>query len=302
MIKNKIEYISDSNNFKFETDYVPNFFQTICLKVTGKCMANCGFCCEPNRNLTIINADSWAPLISVASRLGTKRFSLSGGEPLLYEELEELLMQIKNLGGKTFIATADGQLFIKKIDSIHKLIDGVRFSIHGIGLEHNKILKVKNAFYSVEKSIEICQNYKIPVFISVVMTKKVVNQLEKITYWAGNLGVKKIYLFELLDSGFGHYERHKQNNLSFIEILSQIDLLKSISNKFNIEINPIPNNEYYHSILFYGNGQIIVDPIPSNFPQGVIGNWKLESMDSIWENYVNMFGEMRSIKNRLSLY
>ena len=66
----------------------------------------CNFCCPycrpeeitPESQHNLVNADEWMVILEAYHRLGVRALRLTGGEPLLYPQLEELLQRVAATG------------------------------------------------------------------------------------------------------------------------------------------------------------------------------------------------------------
>ncbi|MDU2570377.1 MAG: radical SAM protein, partial [Veillonella sp.] len=66
----------------------------------------CNFCCPycrpaeitPQSQTQLLSVDEWMTILGAFHRIGVKAVRLTGGEPLLYPHIEELLTRIKDTG------------------------------------------------------------------------------------------------------------------------------------------------------------------------------------------------------------
>lgn len=72
---------------------------------TLKCNLNCKFCFLKNKTASEFGSERWLKIISEAKEMGALSVSVLGGEPALYEEIDELLSGIESLGIKTTMTT-----------------------------------------------------------------------------------------------------------------------------------------------------------------------------------------------------
>ncbi len=74
-----------------EDNQTQKSFPTIGLKLTGKCNLNCKFCCEPQRDQPVYQLESFFKIIDLLKNdFGTNRICLTGGDPLLYKDIEHV--------------------------------------------------------------------------------------------------------------------------------------------------------------------------------------------------------------------
>ncbi|MCJ7823033.1 MAG: radical SAM protein, partial [Armatimonadetes bacterium] len=84
------------------------------ISVTERCDLRCAYCQPelgaeaPSRDL--LSQDDLAAIAAAAVRLGLRRIRLTGGEPLLRQDLEEIISRIRQLPGLLDLAlTTNGQ-------------------------------------------------------------------------------------------------------------------------------------------------------------------------------------------------
>lgn len=118
-----------------------NVLKSICWDITSKCNDNCKFCYRnpTNKNLTLYENKK---ILKKMIDFGVDKISFVGGEPLLYENLFELLEWGKYYSkGKTLFSITtngillsdyrDGKIYVKKekISEIVELVDWITFSL-----------------------------------------------------------------------------------------------------------------------------------------------------------------------------
>jgi MoaA/NifB/PqqE/SkfB family radical SAM enzyme len=275
-----------------------SFFATLCLKVTGACAAHCDFCSEPDRSLPTLAASEWAPLIHDAIRSGTTRFSFSGGEPLLYPGLRDVLRTIKNDGASTLVATAAPDRMLRIAPELDGVLDAVRFSILGIGDAHDRRLGRRGSFALLDAAITECRRHGIQVLASTVATTDIIDELQSIVRWAADHGIPKIYVFELLDSGNGAAFRQTNGAVTNLEAIDAVDQ----AHMSGVTLRLIPNDLYGENVLCYGDGRVMLDPVPAPAGQELLGNWREEGINAAWSRFAQNERYLRSLAVRARLY
>ncbi|WP_281615797.1 radical SAM protein [Flammeovirga sp. SubArs3] len=106
--------------------------------VTYRCNAKCHFCDiweKPSPYITLKEADQ---NFKDLKRLGVKVIDFTGGEPLLHQQLHELLLLAKKRGFITTVTT-NGLLYPKRAKQLKGLIDMLHFSLDSFDKEvHDK--------------------------------------------------------------------------------------------------------------------------------------------------------------------
>ena len=85
--------------------------------------------------------------------LGFERLSISGGEPLLYSGLKELLTEAKKVGMNTSLVT-NGSFPKKKYEELVGLIDTIGVSLDGKEALHNEVRQNTSAFEKVDRFLD----------------------------------------------------------------------------------------------------------------------------------------------------
>lgn len=144
---------------------VPLFVQIL---LTSRCNARCKYCDIPSRDKKEMSTERLLRLLDELAKAGTYRVGLYGGEPLLRNDIHEIVVYAKQLGLMVQLYT-NGILAKKHIETI-KLLDGIFISIDGPEEVHDNI-RGKGNFKKVIEAIEFCKQY-VPVYLMSVITKQ----------------------------------------------------------------------------------------------------------------------------------
>jgi len=99
---------------------------TLIAELTYKCALHCPYCSNPaRRTQETLPAEIWERTLDDASALGVVQLHLSGGEPLLYRDLERLIARGHQLG-----------LYVNLITSGVPLTRARLIALHAAGLDH----------------------------------------------------------------------------------------------------------------------------------------------------------------------
>ena len=104
--------------------------------MTDKCNLRCGYCIPPGQTglllpENILTNRQLLRLVSLFAEAGINRIRLTGGEPLLREDLPELIKSIKNIKGIDNVSvTTNGLLLHRRLpDLLHAGLDGINLSL-----------------------------------------------------------------------------------------------------------------------------------------------------------------------------
>src|SRR5574337_529593 len=128
---------------------------TIQIHPTLSCNLHCKHCYSdsgPSVKLKL-DVEIINKAISDSAEMGYKIVSISGGEPLIYNGLESVLLHAKSCGMKTKVTTNETLLKTEKTTRLKECLDIMSISLDGPPEFHNQMRKSKTAFDLLCKSI-----------------------------------------------------------------------------------------------------------------------------------------------------
>lgn len=178
------------------------------ISVIDSCNLNCYYCnpCDNNEHchaLNILSVKEVLCIVRAATRLGIKHFRLTGGEPLLHPQLDEMVLQIKKIPGVSSVSLttnavllAQHAMWLKEagIDSINVSLDTIDAS------EYERITK-KPLLEEVKHGINAAIECGIRVKINVVLTPQ--TDVVALTRYVAKKGTD-IRFIEMMPVGEGH--------------------------------------------------------------------------------------------------
>lgn len=140
-------------------------------KVTGGCNLKCSFCSQADAKKINMDLDDAKTLLTELKKNGVISINYTGGEPLVYPHIEELLKFGNELGFEQTLVTNVISLFKK--ESILKYINTVGISLHGLPKVHDKLCNMSGAFKIVESNIDrLLKDYpQISVNVNYTLTR-----------------------------------------------------------------------------------------------------------------------------------
>ncbi|NQT30636.1 MAG: radical SAM protein [Candidatus Saganbacteria bacterium] len=167
--------------------------------VTLSCNATCEFCplwVESEKN-NLSESGNFKQILLSLKREGVHELNITGGEPLLRDDLPELLAQAKEFGFKVKLTT-NGILYADKARALQGLVDNLYFSLdYPFADEHDRSRGV-DCFHLVIQGINLAQQLKQKPIINFTMTRDNVRFLPEMVDLAEKLGVF-IYLNPVYD-------------------------------------------------------------------------------------------------------
>jgi radical SAM protein with 4Fe4S-binding SPASM domain len=254
--------------------------------------------------------------------LGIPLVFLSGGEPLLRDDISILLTALKEAGIRTVLSTNGTLITSKTLDLLKNSgIAYVAISLHGSPATHDELTGVPGTFNKVARAIEVLKSQGIPVCLKTSVTSKTLKDVPWVLEWGLSRGVKAYYLCDLIPAGrgcgtaelggsvgaqawadlFGKLLNYIEKEGIFVDIGAHPStvalLLEDIaaqdeSKAEEIEKRLLTKNK----VCPAGQGVIAVMPdgsiTPCNFMPGlVLGNIREEPVETISAKITSFFGD-----------
>ncbi|MFK5984224.1 MAG: heme d1 biosynthesis radical SAM protein NirJ [Pseudomonadota bacterium] len=179
---------------------------------------------------------------------------LSGGEPLLRDDIYELSKHAKEMGFYVGLSTNGTLIDENNIDKIAAVgYDYVGISIDGIKSTHDEFRRKEGAFDASIKGIQLCHQHGIKIGLRFTLTQDNAHELPQLLELMEREKVEKFYLSHLNYAGRGNKNRaddvyHKATrealDLLFETCLS--DLKKGIKREFVTGNNDADGVYLYH--------------------------------------------------------
>ena len=147
----------------------------IYLKITGICDLHCSFCSQFKEKINNMSLKNAKELLKKLKNLGVTSINYTGGEPLLYKNIEDLLRYGYNLGFEQTLVTNGVHLF----DNIEllKYVNIIGISLHGKEKTHDKLCGKTGTYKIVTDNIDrIIKEYpNIKILINYTLNKDNIN-------------------------------------------------------------------------------------------------------------------------------
>ncbi len=170
--------------------------------ITGNCNLNCKYCREKRTNsLADIGIEKIKDIIDQFADIKVKMVSISGGEPLLFKELPEVLDYLKNKVETIGITTNGTLISESNIEFIKEYVDGVQVSIDGSCPKIHDFYRGKGTFQKMIRGINLlCENgiHVVPRFTVGHENK---HDIENYVRLINSMGIKSAYLRRTIPCG-----------------------------------------------------------------------------------------------------
>ena len=191
-------------NYKFGH---PTPFQ-VHFEITDRCNLRCKFCDIWKRKNEEVNLEQAKKIIDNISEAKISIITLTGGEPLLRNDLEDIASYAKSKGMIAQLNTNGTLLTKERAKKIAESFDWVGISLDGLEETHDGIRGIKGTFNKAVKGvknlIEVKGNCK--VAIASVLTKDNYNEIIPLFRLAKKLGVDFAYVHPVVEVSFSNPE------------------------------------------------------------------------------------------------
>lgn len=176
------------------------------LELTYKCPLKCLYCSNPLNKDEIedsLNLEDWKKVLSEARSLGCVQLGISGGEPLLFKPLDDLILFAREKGFYTNLITSGIGLTSRKLDSFKRNgLDHIQLSMQGSDLKKsNEMAQFEGHLEKIEKA-KMIKALGFPMVLNVVIHKQNIDDIEEIILMAEELGVDYLELANTQYEGF----------------------------------------------------------------------------------------------------
>ena len=178
------------------------------ISVIDSCNLNCYYCNPQDNNkncqaINILSVKKVLCIVRAATRLGITHFRLTGGEPLLHPQIDEMVSQIKKIPGVRSVSlTTNAVLLAQHAKQLKEAgIDSINVSLDTIDASEYEHITKKPLLYKVEHGIDAAIECGIRVKINVVLTPQ--TDVVALTRYASKKGTD-IRFIEMMPVGEGH--------------------------------------------------------------------------------------------------
>jgi Fe-coproporphyrin III synthase len=175
--------------------------------ITRNCNLKCVHCYNDSgggKASNELTTEQGKAVIDDLARFGAPSILFSGGEPLMREDILELLRYANDLGLRTVISTNGTLIGTAAAEKIKNLgVSYVGISLDGMGPINDKFRGVDGAFDRAVAGIRNCRNAGVRVGLRLTLTRRNVEDLERIFDFFEEEGIERACFYHLVPSGRG---------------------------------------------------------------------------------------------------
>ncbi|MBT4759623.1 MAG: radical SAM protein, partial [Nitrosomonadales bacterium] len=168
-------------------------------EITYRCPLHCAFCYNPTdydkHTQNELDTNSWLSVLNQARDLGAAQLGISGGEPLLRDDIEVIVEEAHQLGYYSNLITSGVGLTDKRIDAFKKGgLDHIQLSMHDITEEINNFITDTKTFKLKKKVAAMIKDRGYPMVLNVVIHRYNIDHIKEILEMAEALGADYVEL------------------------------------------------------------------------------------------------------------
>ena len=205
-------------------------------EVTYRCPLHCAFCYNPtdydSYTKNELTTEQWLQVLRDARKLGALQLGLSGGEPLLRDDIEDLVGEAGQLGYYSNLITSGVGLTEKRIAEFKRGgLDHIQLSMHDITKEINNFITDTNTFELKKKVAAMIKGHGYPMVLNVVIHRYNIGHIAEILEMAEALGADYVEL-----ANTQYYGWSLINRSQLMPTKEQIDHAEAATNRFREKI------------------------------------------------------------------
>jgi PqqA peptide cyclase len=167
-------------------------------ELTYRCPLHCVFCYNPtdfSRVGAELATDDWLRVLHEARALGSVQLGLSGGEPLVRDDLEIIVAEAHSLGYYTNLITSGVGLTEARIQALKAGgLDHIQLSFQDSTRQMNDFLSSTRTFELKAKVARLIKTYDYPMVLNVVLHRLNIDHVEQILEMAEQFGADYVEL------------------------------------------------------------------------------------------------------------
>lgn len=189
MIESRIERTNDSRSG-------PPLW--LLLELTYRCPLHCVYCSNPTEFAHTgdeLGTDDWIRVLREARALGSVQLGLSGGEPLLRDDLEQIVSEAHALGFYINLITSGVGLNESRIGALKAAgLDHIQLSFQDSTRKMNDFLSSTRTFDLKSQVAALIKRYDYPMVLNVVLHRHNIDHVEQILDMAQQMGAEYVEL------------------------------------------------------------------------------------------------------------
>ena len=182
-------------------------------ELTYACPLQCPYCSNPldfARTRGELTTDQWLDTLRGARKLGAVQLGLSGGEPLVRRDLEDVVSEARTLGYYTNLITSAIGMDADRVRRLREAgLDHIQISFQASDAELNNHLAGTDAFAHKVEMARAVKDEGYPMVLNVVLHRHNIDRTDAILDLALELGADYVELANTQFYGWAFHNRHQ---------------------------------------------------------------------------------------------
>jgi pyrroloquinoline quinone biosynthesis protein E len=204
-------------------------------ELTYRCPLHCVFCYNPldyTAQGAELSTEVWLRVLREARALGAVQLGLSGGEPLVRDDVETLIGEARRLGYYSNLITSGVGLNEERIRAFKDAgLDHIQLSFQDSTRELNDFLSSTRTFELKSKVAKLIKAHDYPMVLNVVIHRLNVDHVGQILEMAEALGAEYVELANTQYYGWGHLNRDQ-----LLPTQEQLQRAEAATNRFRDKV------------------------------------------------------------------
>jgi PqqA peptide cyclase len=171
---------------------------TLVAELTYRCPLACVYCSNPlnfEQHRDELSTAQWLTVLADAESLGVVQVNLSGGEPLLRQDLEELVVECERKQLYTNLITSGLPLTRERLSALRDAgLDNVQLSLQDVTAEASERISGKVSFEHKLRVAEWVKDLGLPLTLNVVLHRENLERVPEIVALAETLKADRLEL------------------------------------------------------------------------------------------------------------
>ncbi|MGR8979996.1 MAG: pyrroloquinoline quinone biosynthesis protein PqqE [Gammaproteobacteria bacterium] len=180
-------------------------------ELTYACPLQCPYCANPidySKYPSELTTEDWKRVLSEARKMGAVQLGFSGGEPLVRQDLVELVTHARGLGYYSNLITSGYGMTEEKIVRLKEAgLDHIQVSIQASTQELNDHIAGTVSFQHKREVARLVKKHGYPMVLCVVIHRENIHQMPEILAMAEELGADYLELANTQYYGWAHANR-----------------------------------------------------------------------------------------------
>ena len=174
------------------------------ISLTDNCNLRCSYCMPEGKisDIHYLPVETVLKCVESAVCLGITNFRLTGGEPLIYPDIEKLITKMRNVSGVNFIGITTNGVFLSEKADVLKMAgtDSINVSLDTVDSDEFRKITGRNCLKNDIDGIDAALDSRIKLKINTVLRSEV--DVLKMTEFANDKNID-IRFIELMPVGIG---------------------------------------------------------------------------------------------------